>query len=141
MEDKDIVQSGELTTRQLDGIVALLQQVTVAGAARESGIPESTLYRWLTHSAFKAEYRKQRRMLFERSVGLAQRASTAAIAEVIEIMRSGENEFARLAAAKVILELARETDIEQRLTALEETQENGGAAMPAQFAPSLRQVS
>lgn len=59
-------------------------------------------------------------MMFERTVGLAQRASTAAMAEVIQIMQSGDNEFARLAAAKVVLDFARETDISERLEALEE---------------------
>jgi hypothetical protein len=48
------------------------------------------------------------------------------IAEVIEIMRSGENEFARLAAAKVILELAREADIEQRVAEIEEMLDEAG---------------
>ena len=110
----------ELSERQLEGVVALLQNVTVAGASRDSGIPESTLYRWLTQASFKAEYRRQRRMLFERTVGLAQRASSAAMGEVIEIMRSGENEYARLAAARIVLELARETDVEQRVAEIEE---------------------
>jgi hypothetical protein len=110
----------DLSERQLEGVVALLQNVTVAGASRESGIPESTLYRWLAQPAFKAEYRRQRRMLFERTVGLAQRASTTAMSEVIDIMRSGESEYARLAAARIILELARETDVEQRVTEIEE---------------------
>jgi transposase-like protein len=97
----------ELSERQLEGVVALLQNVTVAGASRDSGIPESTLYRWLTQASFKAEYRRQRRMLFERTVGLAQRASSAAMGEVIEIMRSGENEYARLAAARIVLDRRR----------------------------------
>src|SRR5947209_17518858 len=111
MRDTDTTVSDELTTRQHKAIIALLQNVTVTGASHESGIPESTLYRWLSQSSFKSEFRKQRRMLFERTIGLAQRASTSAIAEVIAIMQSGENEYARLAAAKVILDLARETDI------------------------------
>lgn len=80
-------------------------------------------------------------MLFERTVGLAQRASSAAMGEVIEIMRSGDNEFARLAAARIILELARETDIEQRLTSLEERHDKGEAATITRYAPTLRPVA
>ena len=116
------------------GVIALLQNVTVAGASRDSGIPESTLYRWLTQPSFKAEYRHQRRMLFERTVGLAQRASSAAMGEVIEMMRSGENEYARLAAARIVLELARETDVEQRVAEIEELLD--GAESPT----SVRQL-
>jgi hypothetical protein len=97
----------------------------------------------LREPAFKTEFRKQRRMLYERAVGLAQRASTAAMAEVIEIMRSGENEYARLAAAKVVLEFARETDIEQRVAEIEEMLDD--TAAPSSPQPSamkqLRSVS
>jgi transposase-like protein len=142
MEDKDTLISNTLTTRQHRAIVALLQNVTVTGASQESGIPESTLYRWLREPTFKSEFRKQRRMLYERAVGLAQRASTAAMAEVIEIMRSGENEYARLAAAKVVLEFARETDIEQRVAEIEEMLDNPASPSPSPTTVSqLRSVS
>src|SRR5437868_6119987 len=119
MRDDQALISSTLTTRQHKAIVALLQNVTVSGAAQECSVAESTLYSWLREPAFKTEFRKQGRMLYERAVGLAQRASTAAMAEVIEIMRSGENEYARLAAAKVILDFSRETDIEQRVAEIE----------------------
>lgn len=138
MGDKDTLISNTLTTRQHRAIVALLQNVTIGGASQESGIPESTLYRWLREPAFKTEFRRQRRMLYERAVGLAQRASTAAMAEVIEIMRSGDNEFARLAAAKVVLEFARETDIEQRVAEIEEMLD--GSASPSPSPTTARQL-
>jgi transposase-like protein len=130
-----------LTTRQHRAIIALLQNITVAAAAHESGVAESTLYRWLRESLFRSEFRKQRRVFFERTIGLAQRASTSAIAEVIAIMQHSESDFTRLAAAKVVLDLARETDIEQRLEALEDVYEKEEAAKAALHAPSLRQVS
>jgi hypothetical protein len=138
MTVKDTASSDELSSRQHEGIIALLQNVTVAGAAHESGIPESTLYRWLSQPSFKAEFRKQRRMLFERTVALAQRASTAAISEIIAIMQHGDNEFARLAAAKVILEFARETDIEQRVAEIEEILD--GTEQPTNPQSNVRQL-
>jgi len=127
MRDKDEAAADVLSERQRDGIIALLQNVSVAGAAKESGIPESTLYRWLSQATFRDEYRRQRRMLFERAVGLAQRAAAVAIGEAIGIMQHGDNEFARLAAAKMILELARETDIERRVAEIEEMLDEAGA--------------
>jgi phage terminase small subunit len=120
MRAKDSTQVDELTARQQRTIVALLQNVTVTGAAQAANVSEATLYRWLALPAFKDEFRKQRRMMFERAVGLAQRASAAAVGEIISIMRDGENEFARLAAARVILDLARASDVEERLEVLEE---------------------
>jgi phage terminase small subunit len=110
----------KLTPRQRRAIICLIQNVTVTAAAQESGVSEATLYRWLSDSSFKIEFRKQRRMLFERAVGLAQRASATAIATAVEIMQNSENDFARLAAARVVLDLARASDVEERLTALEE---------------------
>jgi phage terminase small subunit len=120
MRAKDSTQVDELTARQQRTIVALLQNVTVTGAAQAANVSEATLYRWLALPVFKDEFRKQRRMMFERAVGLAQRASAAAVGEIISIMRDGENEFARLAAARVILDLARASDVEERLEVLEE---------------------
>ena len=138
MRDKDEAATTELTKRQRDGITALLQNVTVAGAAQQAGVGESTLYRWLSQPTFKAEYDRQSRWLYKRAVGLARRAATAAIGEAIEIMRSGENEFARLAAAKMILELARETDIEQRISEIEELLDEAGS--PSDSATGVKRL-
>jgi hypothetical protein len=120
MSGKDTTLLDELTARQHRAIVALLQNVTIVGAAQASNVPESTLRRWLRESSFKVEFRRQRRMMFERTIALAQRASTAAMGEVITIMQHGENEYARLAAAKLVLEFSRETEIEQRVAEIEE---------------------
>jgi hypothetical protein len=125
MRAKQSTQVDELTARQHRAIVALLQNITVTGAAQTASVSEATLYRWLAVPAFKDEFRRQRRMMFERAVGLAQRASAAAVGEVINIMRDGENEFARLAAARVILDLARASDVEERLEVLEEQLSTG----------------
>jgi transposase len=130
MRVKDTAQPDELTARQHRAIAALLQNVTVAGAAQSANVSEATMYRWLSQPAFKEEFRRQRRMLFERAVALAQRASAAAVGEVIEIMQRSENDFARLAAARVVLELARATDVEERLAALEEQLNAVGDAEP-----------
>ncbi|HEX8424194.1 MAG TPA: hypothetical protein VF634_12310, partial [Pyrinomonadaceae bacterium] len=124
------IEPDELTARQHRAIVALLQNVTVSGAAQSANVSEATMYRWLSQPAFKEEFRRQRRMLFERAVALAQRASANAIGEVIEIMRTSENDFARLAAARVVLELARATDVEERLASLEEQLNAAGDAEP-----------
>ncbi|HEX8773991.1 MAG TPA: hypothetical protein VF735_10310 [Pyrinomonadaceae bacterium] len=64
------------------------------------------------------------------------------MAEVIEIMQHGDNEFARLAVAKVVLEFARETDIEQRVAEIEEILGDSAApSPPPTTAKQLRSVS
>lgn len=120
MSSSSGVEVSSLTPRQHRAIVALLDNVTVIGASRESGVAESTLRRWLTEPAFREEFRRQKRVMFERAVGLAQRAAANAVGVAINIMQNGENEFARLAAARVILDLARASEVEERLEAIEE---------------------
>jgi len=117
----------ELNHKQEQAIIALLQYVTVPEAAEAVGIGESTLYRWLSQPLFRSEYRKQRRMMYERAVGLAQRSSVGAISAAVNIVSKSNNDIARIAAIRIILDFARETDVEQRLLALEEQLEGSKA--------------
>jgi RES domain-containing protein len=117
----------ELNHKQEQAIIALLQYVTVPEAAEAVGIGESTLYRWLSQPLFRSEYRKQRRMMYERAVGLAQRSSVGAISAAVNIVNKSNNDVARISAIRIILDFARETDVEQRLLALEEQLEGSKA--------------
>ena len=57
-----MVGHGEkLSRKQEQAIVALLQQSTIAEAARVAGIGETTLWRWLQNDDFKVEYRSAKR--------------------------------------------------------------------------------
>jgi transposase len=138
MRDTDTHSSDDLTPKQHRAIVALMQAVSVSGAAQDANVSEATLYRWLSQTAFKAEYRKQRRMMFERAVGLAQRASARAMAEAVEIMQTSENDFARIAAIKIVLDFSRETDIEQRVAEIEEILDS--ADQPSDAQTNVRQL-
>ncbi len=131
-ENKSLVKVEVETERKLNhkqeqAIIALLQHVTVPEAAEAVGVSESTLYRWLSQPLFRSEYRKQRRMMYERAVGLAQRSSVSAVSAAVNIINKSTNDFARIAAIKIVLDFARETDVEQRLLALEEQLEGSNA--------------
>ena len=57
---------GELSVQQENAIVALINETSVAGAARTSGVGERTLHKWLAEDErFKAAYRAARRHAFD----------------------------------------------------------------------------
>jgi transposase-like protein len=49
----------ELTAQQLRGITALIDQPTIAAAAKQIGVHPRTLSRWLREPTFYAEYRSR----------------------------------------------------------------------------------
>ena len=59
-ESEEILQKGEdeLTNKQQLAIPALLGSRTVREAAKQSGVSEATLYRWLRSQGFQVTYRE-----------------------------------------------------------------------------------
>jgi len=106
-------------------VEALLSQPTIEKAAREVGIGERTLLRWLADPAFQEAYRKAKREL----LGAATARLRAACGRAVEVLDAIANapdkpSGARVTAARAILELALRAheleDLEQRLSRLEE---------------------
>ena len=62
------IQKSSLTFRQQAALTVIAATPTVAQAARQSGIGESTLYRWLEDDKFRAELIRLR----EESANLAR---------------------------------------------------------------------
>src|SRR5687768_6339121 len=60
-------------------LAALLSQPTLAQAAQQAGISESTMLPWLADPAFKARYREARRQVVELAVTNLQQATAAAV--------------------------------------------------------------
>ncbi len=114
----------QLTQKQFDAIVALVQNPKLADAAKEIGCDESTIYRWLQIPAFRETYACYRRELVRAAIAQAQRATS----EAVEVLRQILNDTtaaksSRISAARTILEIAVKAveveELETRLSDLE----------------------
>lgn len=86
-------------------LIALLTTDTNRKAAKESGLSEATLYRYLREDAeFVAEYRKRRKALMENVIGKAQSIGLCAV-EALRKNLTSSNPAAVNQAAKIVLDL------------------------------------
>ena len=114
----------KLTRKQDQAIVGLLLCPSIREAARQSGVAEVTLYRWLKLEAFQTAYREARRLCVHQALGKVQQASGDAVETLRTLMQDPTTPTsARVSAAKAILDTAIKAveveDLEQRLLALE----------------------
>lgn len=111
--------------KQAVGVAALALAVgkPVRTAAREAGVGERTIYRWLKKSAFKRRVAELRERLVSEAVGRLGRAMTGAARVLVELLRS-EDEAIKLKAATAIIQLGvklrEHGEVERRLSELEE---------------------
>jgi hypothetical protein len=109
-------------------ISCLLRCGTLAEAARQSEISESTILRWLKEPEFASQYRQARRAQLELTFHAVARSATTAIATLLQVMQSPDKfSSARVSAARAVLDLALRLieidDFEQRLAAVEAREE------------------
>ncbi|GMV70184.1 MAG: hypothetical protein DYG93_07740 [Leptolyngbya sp. PLA2] len=129
-----MVEIVEVTARQEKAIAALINETTVARAARTSGIGLRTLHRWLVHDpAFRAAYRSARREAFGQAVALTQRYAPLAVTTLAQILSDpSAPHTARVSAAAAILRFGRDgielDDLADRVEALERAQREGSNA-------------
>jgi hypothetical protein len=114
----------KLTRNQSKAIAALLVCPTFSDAAQQTGIGETTLWRWMKNESFQMEYREAKRRLVDSAISRLSQAASGAVDTLVEIMRDkGGPASSRVSAAKAVLEAAVKAieleSIEQRLTALE----------------------
>lgn len=124
-EEDEASAGGELTARQQNAIAALLLCPTIRGASEKSGIPESSLYRWLRSSAFQEAYREARETSLQQAISMLQSATGAAVGVMLSLMADKKSAATvRLASARSVLEYAFKAkemqEIEERLQALEQ---------------------
>jgi hypothetical protein len=114
-----------LSRNQQKALSALISQPTLALAAAQIGVTERTIYRWLNEDeTFRAEYRRLQRELLNNATYQLVKASNNAVNCLISVMNDGEAPpAARVAAAKLVLEMACKGieigDITARIAALE----------------------
>lgn len=114
-----------LTRNQKKAIPALLQAKTIAEAAAAAGLGERTLYRYLRDDTFRAALARAE----SDAINTAARRLVAGSAEALDtlhaLMTSAERENVRRLAAShwldSVLRWAELVQLEQRLSALEET--------------------
>ena len=116
---------GKINRKQELTIIALLQNPTLTGAAKQVGIGEATLWRWLQQPDFEEAYRRARQTAVDQAISQLQQATGEAVDTLRQVQTDTEAPpSSRVAAAKTVLEMAfklREAEeMESRLTALEE---------------------
>jgi len=116
---------GEKKDQKQDrAIAALLKAETIRDAAKEAGIAEATLHRYLKDDAFKKAYREAKRAVVDHAICQLQRSAGKAVKALSSIIDEADAPAsARVSAAKTILEVAMKAveieDLERRITDLE----------------------
>lgn len=114
----------QLEQKQEKAISALLQAQSIREAAKESGIAEATLHRWLKEESFKEAYRAAKREVVQHALCKLQRSAGKAVKVLIDIAEDEKTPAsARVSAAKVILETSLKAveyeDLEKRISEIE----------------------
>ena len=102
----------EISPKQLTAIKVLLVSPTIRDAASRAGVAERTLYRWLRHDTqFIEEYRRCRRLAFERAVSKLAALSDEAVEQLRTILTDKSIATRdRLVAIRTVLGHARLTE-------------------------------
>src|SRR5258705_934255 len=113
-----------------DAIAALLIEGNVDGAARAAGIGTRPLLRWLQLPEFQKAFRDARRAAFSQSIARLQQGASAAATTLLKTMIDPNTPASvRIRAAECVMNHAMKAieieDIEARVTALEETGDQG----------------
>jgi AcrR family transcriptional regulator len=86
-------------------LTALLHHGVVRAAAKEAGVSEATVFRYLQDSEFQRRYRAARASVVDAAIALMQRLCANAVSTLDTVMHDTEAPAsARVSAAKTILE-------------------------------------
>ena len=112
------------TRKRQQAIACLLAAPTIALAAQNCGISESTLARWLREEGFKREYHIAQREALAQAIATLQAAAGSAVTVLrAAMLDQTATPASRVAAARVILEFsfrgAEIADLQERLEAIE----------------------
>ncbi|NUN67996.1 hypothetical protein HCU40_25665 [Pseudanabaena biceps] len=113
-----------ITPDQEKGIIALVNEPTIAKAAEAINVNVTTMYRWMREPAFIDAYREARRESFKHAIALTQRYAPAAVQTLMKIMQDpAAGHAAKVSAATAMLKFSRESieldDLAERIEKLE----------------------
>lgn len=117
---------GEKLSRKKEAVIkSLLENDTVAAAAKAANISEATAWRWMKAPEFKEAFREAKKRVLDYSIGRLQHATRTAINALISIVSDEKAPAsARVSGAKTILEMAVKVaeieDLESRVGKLEQ---------------------
>jgi hypothetical protein len=120
---------GEKLSRKKEAALkALLENDTLAEAAKAAGIGEVTLWRWLQEPDFKEAFRNAKRRILDQAITNLQRATNKAINALVCVVEDSEaSASARVSGARSILELAiKVTEIQALESRIEELEHSAG---------------
>ena len=111
-------------TKQELVIAALISAPTVAEAAKNAGIGETTIWRWMQDEDFQTAYREAKKAALSQAIASLQHATSVAARTLLEVMQDPEAPHsARNQAARTVLEFslrgAEFEQLEERITVLE----------------------
>ena len=117
----------ELTSRQISAIPAILSCSSYTEGVRKAGIGRKTFYEWLKQPEFKAELDRQRDEIAAEAFGVLSQSLTKAVEALVGLLDNKDDRLKRLACKDVIDFIIRHkenTDLEKRLTAIEQRLES-----------------
>ena len=112
-----IIDITELTFRQHSVMPILAVSRSIAQAARDSGVAESTLRRWLLEPGFRDELDRLRQESWDLARQQAQAVLPACVAAVAEMALESEDRALRLRAARFLINYADRAGESDRLHA------------------------
>jgi len=115
---------GGLPVRQQNAIIALVNEPTIAQAAKTAEVGERTLHRWIREPTFSKAYRSARRESFSQALSLAQRYTPLAVNTLAKLISDSMTPASsRVSACMGILKFGRDSieidDLQARIENLE----------------------
>jgi transposase-like protein len=112
-----------------EAIAALLTQRNIEEAARSIGVAPNTLLKWLKQPEFETAYRNARKAAYRQAVARFQQGTSAAATTLLKtLLDPATPASVKVRAAEAIFNHAAKAieieDIDARLAALEQAQEN-----------------
>lgn len=84
--------------------LAVASGASIGRWARENKVPERTAYGWSMLPEFKTLVASNRQTIVSRAVGVLVKHSTAAARELARLVKNGESDSIRLAAARTLID-------------------------------------
>jgi hypothetical protein len=114
----------KLSRNQERAIAALISSPSILGAAKNVGIGEKTLNRWLKLENFKTAYREAREQVVNQAIAGIQKSMADAVKALKDIMTDEQAPAsARVSAARTIIDTALKSaeieDLDRRISELE----------------------
>ena len=115
----------KMSRKQEQAIINMLIFPTISEAAKQTGISEVTLWRWLQLSDFADKYRAAKRQAVSQAIARLQQATVMAVDTLTDVMQSVEaKDSSKVTAAKVVLEMAfKAVEVEDLAAKVEELEQ------------------